>query len=140
MEKIINLNKLSPAENQSEILYKFFFNQDQKIKSRLFKKINGYKAQDIKKNIFNNETFITYDELLEKLILSKLKCLYCKLNVLLLFTGKRDSRQWTLDRIDNQKGHSNQNTEIACLKCNLQRRTINSKKFLFTKQMKIIKK
>jgi len=140
MKKTVFIIKLPPAENQCKILHTFYFNQEKKIKSRLLKKINGYKIQDTRKNRYNNKTFITYDELLEKLILSKLKCFYCNLNVLLLFTEKRDYRQWTLDRIDNQRDHSDDNTEIACLECNLKRRTIDSNKFLFTKRMKIIKK
>ena len=38
----------------------------------------------------------------------------------------RDEQQWTLDRIDNDKCHSDENTVISCLKCNLQRRVKNS--------------
>jgi len=47
--------------------------------------------------------------------------------------------QWTLDRIDNDMGHNNNNTVISCLGCNLQRRTTNQDKFLFTKQLKLKK-
>ena len=47
--------------------------------------------------------------------------------------------QWTLDRIDNNINHSESNVIIACLKCNLQRRCQNKDKFLFTKQLKIVK-
>ena len=48
-------------------------------------------------------------------------------------------KQWTLDRIDNDQGHTYDNVVIACLECNLQRRRTNSDKFLFTKQMKIVR-
>ncbi len=62
----------------------------------------------------------------------------------IFFEKVRDENQWTLDRINNYDEHSNENTIICCLKCNLQRRRKNSDKFLFTKQLEtnqiIIKK
>ena len=45
--------------------------------------------------------------------------------------------QWTVDRIDNSIGHDIENIVISCLKCNLQRRSRSSDKFLQTKQMVI---
>ena len=47
---------------------------------------------------------------------------------------------WTLDRIDNDLSHTNNNTCISCLKCNLQKRRRSHEKFKFTKQLKIEKK
>ena len=47
--------------------------------------------------------------------------------------------QWTLDRLDNNKGHCFENVVICCLKCNLKRRTTDDEKFKFTKQMRIVK-
>ena len=99
---------------------------------------NCYKQQDIKKKI-NDNSLIKIDELIEKLVTSKLKCFYCKNKILLFYLNVREKIQWTLDRIDNNKNHSNQNTIICCLECNLKRRTKNKDKFLFTKQLKIIK-
>ena len=55
------------------------------------------------------------------------------------YNNYRDKQQWTLDRIDNDLGHNNENVKIACLECNLKRRRINMEKFLFTKQLNIIK-
>ena len=49
-------------------------------------------------------------------------------------------KQWTLDRLDNRYQHSDKNCVISCLQCNLQRRCLDDKKFLFTKQMNLIKK
>ena len=76
---------------------------------------------------------------MEKLVISKLKCHYCLQNTHILYTRNRDETQWTLDRIDNNLCHSNENTVIACLKCNLQRRCQDAKKFTFTKQLRIAK-
>ena len=105
----------------------------------LDKKISGYKNQDIKKNIYNETLLISKDDLIEKLVVSKLKCFYCKCNVEILYTNVREQKQWTLDRINNDNCHSNINTLIACLKCNLERRTTNIDKFKFTKQLIISK-
>lgn len=131
-------------ENQTKMLNQLFLNQsfngDKYVKKEINKKINGYKNQDIKKNIFNKKEIITYDETLEKLVISKLKCYYCKTKCLLMFNNVREERQWTLDRINNNVGHSKDNTVICCLKCNLKKGTMNDEKFKFTKQLKIIKK
>jgi hypothetical protein len=48
-------------------------------------------------------------------------------------------KQWTLDRIDNDIGHNKNNLVIACLECNLKRKRTNKDKFMFTKNMKIIR-
>lgn len=103
------------------------------------RKINSYKSQDEKKERYNKKTFITLDELYEKLVISKLKCHYCRNDVKVDYNIKRDELQWTLDRIDNGIGHSCENTLISCMKCNLQRRVTDYKKFDFTKKLRIIK-
>lgn len=109
------------------------------LKREIEKKINSYKAQDIAKNIFNELLLISLNDTIEKLVSSKLKCCYCKEKVYLLYKNVREPKQWTLDRIDNDLCHSKENTLIACLHCNLQRRTRDMEKFKFTKQLKIKK-
>ena len=109
------------------------------IENVIAKKIYGYKSQDIKKEIYNKDQLITLDETVEKLVASKLKCCYCSYKVLLIYKNVREPTQWTLDRKDNDLCHSCDNTVIACLKCNLQRRVTNVDKFEFTKKLKIQK-
>ena len=60
--------------------------------------------------------------------------------MLIFYNKVRDMEQWTLDRIDNDLNHSCENVVICCLRCNLQRRCQNKDKFLFTKQLRIVKK
>ena len=52
----------------------------------------------------------------------------------------REKEQWTLDRIDNNIGHTKDNVVISCLSCNIKRGVMDDAKFKFTKQLKIIKK
>ena len=134
---------LLESKNHISIVNQLFleqsFNGDNTTKKELHKKINSYKQQDIKKDK-NLDGLISYEELLEKLVLSKLKCYYCRKDVLLLYENNREQKQWTLDRLDNSLGHTKDNVVVCCLKCNLERRCLNDEKFLFTKQMRIIKK
>ena len=116
------------------------FDGDKDIIKSLKQKLNSYKTQDKKKDRYDKDTFIKYSELLNKLIESEMKCKYCEYTTLLMYVNKREPKQWTLDRIDNSIGHSNSNTIISCLKCNLERRCKNDEKFLFSKQMRLIKK
>ena len=111
----------------------------EKIKQNISSKLKGYKSQDLKKDRFDSNMFVSFEETVEKLIISKLRCYYCKNAVSLLYNEKRDKKQWSLDRIDNSICHSNNNTVISCLQCNLQKRCRDKEKFKFTKQMKINK-
>ena len=102
-------------------------------------KINSYKHQDIKKNIHKSDTLINFSQVKKKLIESNLHCVYCKEEVKILYRLVRDPKQWTLDRIDNDKNHTDENTVIACLDCNLKRRRIKKEHFEFSKNLNIVK-
>ena len=98
-------------------------------------KLDSYKQQDKKKAYNDYDNFITLENIIDKLVAYNMKCYYCNNKTLILFKNLRDDYQWTLDRINNYDEHSNANTIICCLKCNLQRRRKNSEKFKFTKQL-----
>ncbi len=130
-------------KQQVTIVNKYFMGEDDGMKESLVReirsKIRGYKNQDTKKHIFDETLLVDVSSVTEKLVASKLLCHYCKHPVKVLFSGVRDERQWTLDRIDNDACHSDENTVICCLKCNLERRVTDAKKFTFTKQLRITK-
>ena len=125
-EKKIDNKQLTPDDylklNNINTVNRLFLNECFEnsviIKNNIQKKRSSYKSQDIKKSRLTDD-FITYDEVVEKLVISKLNCSYCKKDVVILYENKRDLTQWTLDRIDNELGHSNKNTVISCLKCNV---------------------
>ena len=93
----------------------------------LSKKMLSYKHQDIKNNIFSKTHFISHQNTMEKLVESRMKCIYCRKNMLFVYDTIREDRQWTLDRIDNELGHNDNNVVICCLACNLARRNTNMK-------------
>ena len=103
------------------------------------RKISGYKQQDIKKKVYNEQEIIKFHQVMEKFIECKLNCYYCFQHMKLLYKIVRDSQQWTLDRIDNSLGHTYANVVLCCLECNLKRRIQSSKNYLFTKQLKLVK-
>jgi len=105
----------------------------------LKRKISGYRAQDVKKDKHCPATLIKLSEVVDKLKACKLICVYCQEHIRILYRSVRDPMQWSLDRICNEQNHSATNCAIACLKCNLQRRVRDDEKFLFTKQLKIVK-
>ena len=125
-EQVKFINKLYLEEN---------FDEKKFIISELKNKINSYKEQDKKKNLHEIHNLITLDNVIEKLVKSKLKCYYCNKKMLILFDKVRDNNQWTLDRLNNFDEHTDSNTIVCCLECNLQRRRKNSEKFKFTKQL-----
>lgn len=109
------------------------------LKEQIRQKINGYKAQDIKKGIFDISTFIDLEYVLQLLRACELTCFYCKESVFIWYEISRESKQWSIERIDNKIGHNIGNVEIACLSCNLKRRCMYHERFVFTKQLNIVK-
>ena len=142
--KKIEIKKTEIVDNKEELIQinNMYFNKhsENDLLKYLKKKLLGYKQQDIKKKKLDNDNFISLEKIVELLVISKLKCFYCKKNIKIKYTEKRDCNQWTLDRINNDLGHNKDNVKIACLECNLKRRRLNMDKFLFTKQLKIHKK
>ena len=103
------------------------------------KKISGYKQQDIIKKKLDNNKFITFEAVIRKMVECELKCRYCKDSMHVLYDISRETKQWSVDRIDNDMGHNIDNFHLACLDCNLKRRCRTDQKFLFTKQLNIVK-
>jgi len=59
--------------------------------------------------------------------------------MLVLYEIVREMTQWSIDRINNSEGHNQDNFVVACLNCNIKRRNTNSNKFLFTKNLNLVK-
>jgi hypothetical protein len=131
---------------QMNTISKLYLNiEDESINHRsiiikeLTHKISGYKRQDIDKRIYDKTLFISLEPLVEKLLCSKLKCFYCKQFCELLYENIYSKLQWTLDRIDNNIGHNEDNVVICCLDCNLKRGTMDSSRFKYGKQLTFTK-
>lgn len=135
----IHLLNMNPQIALNKLYLNIAFEGDKDAKKNILGKLSSYGTQDKKKKRYNPEKIIIYDTLLEKMVESKMKCCYCCQSLRLFYAAMRDPSQWTLDRINNMEGHNTDNVVIACLKCNLERRRRDDKKFLFAKQMKIIK-
>jgi len=99
----------------------------------------GYRSQDIEKQILHPDKFISERDIAQTLVDSRLLCFYCRKPVQLFYEFVRESNQWTLDRIDNTYGHNHDNVVVACLGCNLRRKTMYYERFVMTKQMTITK-
>ncbi len=132
--------------HQFNIISKLYMNLDNDvIENReiyikeITKKLSGYKRQDADKQFYSKDAFISLEELIEKLLCSKLKCFYCKCECELIYENVLSKRQWTLDRIENDAGHNADNVVICCLECNLKRGTMNSGRFKYGKQLKFKK-
>lgn len=109
------------------------------ISQNIRQKLSSYKAQDIKNKKYHEKEFVSFIDVVNLLIEKTLDCYYCQEKVSMLYEFVRESKQWTLDRIDNDYGHNKNNLFISCLTCNLRRRTMYPERYVFTKQMKIKK-
>jgi hypothetical protein len=132
--KVLNMIQKKEFENTQ------YTNIVKCIIQQLNQKINGYKSQDIAKKLLDLEKIVDLETVLQLLLQSNLECFYCKNKVKVLYEHVREPSQWTLDRIDNDYGHNKGNLEIACLSCNVRRRTMYADRYVFTKQLKLVKK
>ena len=107
--------------------------------SHIKAKICSYRQQDILKKRLDEKLLVNFNEVIRLLVTSEMNCCYCSQNVYILYENVRESKQWSLDRINNDVGHNKGNLVIACLECNLKRRRTNKDAFMFTKNMVIIK-
>ena len=119
----------------TELQHKIYF-----IRQQINNKIYGYKNQDLLKSKYDESKFVDLAKILEMMLANDLKCYYCNNPVLVLYEYVREPRQWTVERIDNKFGHNKDNIEIACLNCNLHRRTMYHERYLFTKNLSIVKR
>ncbi len=126
-------------EQQLQILMDTNHTLHKEMTKQITNKIHSYRSQDIKKSLLNPDKLVTTQYVVDLLCEKQLRCYYCKSMTLILYDEVRAGIQWTLDRIDNSQGHNKDNVEIACLSCNLRRRTMYHERYVFTKQLHIVK-
>jgi len=101
-------------------------------------KLSSHKSYD-QAHGMDIESLATDTDILYKLLTQKERCYYCHCLLHVLYQDRFDPFQWSLDRIDNSKGHTNVNTIVSCLRCNLRRRTRESKDFYRDRNLRIEK-
>ena len=130
LQLLSSLSSLKDSDSDKKIHF---------LREQIRQKIYNYYSQDMKKQLYNAENFITLEYILQKLNDCNLDCFYCREPVFLWYEIAREPKQWTVERIDNKIGHDIGNIEIACLSCNLKRRCMYHERYVFTKQMRIVK-
>lgn len=130
LEKLLNIETIPTMASNPHLL---------EIHRQINYKIHSYRSQDLKKSLYDESRFVDYTYVMELLREKRLLCFYCRESTTLMYDTVRDGKQWTLDRMDNSMGHNRGNVEIACLTCNLRRRTMYHERYVFTKQMTRVK-
>lgn len=90
------------------------FNED--FINRALRKISGHKDSDYYK--FCEAGDITLDDVKNKIIEQKQLCYYCKETVLISNWQPYCWYQFTIDRLDDDLPHDNNNCVISCYYCN----------------------
>lgn len=112
--------------------------QSRWIHNQVCTKVRGYVQQDQDKKKTRkkqNKTFachespITLLDTLHMLNKEDCKCHYCRVPLHILYRNTREPAQWSLDRIDNARGHDVHNVVVSCYACNVRRRQRSYHKF-----------
>jgi hypothetical protein len=107
------------------------------IRQEIKGKLSSHKSYDQAHNMA--EPLATDTDILYKMLLQKERCFYCHRLFHVLYQDRFDPFQWSIDRIDNSKGHTSANTVITCLRCNLRRRTRETGEFYRDRNLNVIK-
>jgi hypothetical protein len=142
--RIIYKNNKNNTNNTSDIINNNIITENEQnivkiMTQQIQKKISSYKQQDLLKKHFSESEFLTFENVVEKLVECNLQCYYCQKEMAILYDISREMLQWSVDRIDNDKGHNIDNYHVSCLECNLKRRRRTDEKFRFTKQLQLVK-
>ena len=137
MELLKEMKEIKTNENKEENPTKSIH---QLVIQQIERKMSNYKHQDLENKIYEPLKIAKYPDVLSFLLETEAKCFYCFSEMFILYEKVREGKQWTLDRINNNLGHNTDNIVLACLECNLKRRCQSKDGFLFTKQLKIIKR
>ena len=105
------------------------------VQHHLTLKWRGYRQQDHEKGLYDPLQFVQIADMHQLLCDCRTLCFYCRQPMKVLYEQVRDPRQWTLERIDNSLGHNRGNVQIACLQCNVRRRTMYHERYLETKRL-----
>jgi hypothetical protein len=137
-------NAHSTRESQLELLCELqsgekVSNSANILLTHLKTKQSGYRSQDVLKDLYDIDRFIQVPDIVAIMIGSNLSCFYCQKWATLFYENVRDPRQWSLERLSNAEGHNRDNVVIACLECNMRRRTMYHERYLVTKQLKVNK-
>lgn len=143
---IIAAETYSTQESQTRLLLELKVGPEQPLtvcanilRSHLKTKQSGYRSQDTIKGLYDQDRFVQVCDIVDLLVDSGLSCFYCKKWATLFYENVRDPRQWSLERISNDEGHNRGNLVIACLDCNMRRRTMYQERYIITKQLRVNK-
>lgn len=96
-------------------------------------KRRGYQEQD-KKRGWNPGNVLSERYIAEQMLVQKMRCWHCSAGVHVLYRDRYDPFQWSIDRLDNDKGHTRDNVVVSCMRCNLRRGNVSIRSFTVTKR------
>lgn len=113
--------------------------EDPFVLTQIGAKVSGYRYQDTRKGKLDVDRLVTREDVVALIRAEAFRCCYCHRPVKIVYEHVRDPEQWTLDRIDNSRGHDRDNVLLCCLTCNLRRRCTHSERFALAKSIQTIK-
>lgn len=111
----------------------------QMMETHIRTKLGGYRRQDVAKERYDPANFVRLEHIRALVSRTEGQCYYCGCSLLFVYEHVRDPCQWSLDRINNSRGHTEDNVVLSCLSCNLRRGVMNASRFLSGTKMQFSK-
>ena len=96
--------------------------KEAELRARIERKIDGHKKADSeKKRCYASSEYVDAATVMRLLQQQGGCCCHCNEEVLLQWkesAGTRDTRQFSIDRINNDVAHTKNNVVVSCLRCN----------------------
>ena len=105
------------------------------LRSHIARRLASYAMQDRRRRGVTAEIHV--DDVIKKLVDARGACHYCGQRMKLASVVARDLQQWSLDRLDNSQPHTDANTVVSCLGCNLRKRRRNPEQFKLGASLKV---
>ena len=103
------------------------------VRNEIRSKRRGYQEQDRKRG-WDPASVLSDTEVAEKMLVQRQKCWHCGSIVHVLYRDRYDPLQWSVDRLDNDIGHTRDNVVISCMRCNLRRGNKSIRTFTAVKE------
>jgi hypothetical protein len=98
--------------------------------TKIVDKISSHRSYDKGRNIYDEITFVDFEDIFMKICRQRGKCNYCKTKLKLINYKPYQGNQFSIDRLNSNASHSRNNTVVSCLNCNVRKGKLTPQEYI----------